>query len=91
MKTLHVVSVKSGRPGTPTETRSEKSSTTAMTGASSGTGMNVLGGKLHTSTTAKYIRPPEAFISLQLEKVSHSVSTDDFYVPSMTTKYLVES
>ena len=61
----------SGRPGSPTETKSEKSSTSAMTSLSGGAQMSaVLGSKLSGTYTAKQARSPEAFVSLQLEKVS---------------------
>ena len=45
-----------------------------MTGASSGTAVTTMGGKLHSRTTTKYARPLEAFISLQLEKVNLDTS-----------------
>ncbi|XP_012939634.1 uncharacterized protein LOC101845475 [Aplysia californica] len=57
---------KSGR-ASPTETKSEKSSVTQMTGMSSGTAGTVLAGKL-SSDTSKSHKAPEAFFSLQLEK-----------------------
>ena len=54
----------SGR-ASPTETKSEKSSVTAMTGMSSGGGGAALAGKL-TSDTSKNFKAPEAFFSLQV-------------------------
>lgn len=57
----------SGR-ASPTETKSEKSSMTQFTSISSGTGGTGLASK-HQSDTGKHRRSPEAFISMQLEKV----------------------
>ena len=50
------------------DTKSEKSSATAMTGMSSGTGATTLGSRL--TSNRHNVKAPEAFVSLQLEKVS---------------------
>lgn len=60
----------SGRPQSPVDTKSEKSSATAMTGMSSGTGATTLGSRRTASTNPN---APEAFVSLQLEKVSEGI------------------
>ncbi|KAK3588936.1 hypothetical protein CHS0354_023696 [Potamilus streckersoni] len=58
---------RSGR-ASPTETKSEKSSMTQLTGMSSGTGATVLGTKLAHESSSSKKKTPEAFISIQLEK-----------------------
>ena len=59
----------SGRPLSPGDTKSEKSSATAMTGVSSTTaGTGFMGNKLTTVGSAG-TKAPEAFVSIQLEKV----------------------
>lgn len=54
----------------PTETKSEKSSLTQLTGFSSGTGGTALGSKRIGSTTSRHRPMPESFVSMKLEKVS---------------------
>jgi hypothetical protein len=62
----------SGRPLSPIDTKSEKSSTTVMTGFSSGTGATNVASKL-SPVKQQPTKAPEAFVSLQLEKVSRFV------------------
>lgn len=59
----------SGR-ASPSETKSEKSSVTQMTSFSGGTGGSTLGAKLSHDQSLRYVRSPDAFVSIQLEKVS---------------------
>ncbi|XP_064633719.1 uncharacterized protein LOC135491668 [Lineus longissimus] len=62
----------------PSETKSEKSSLTAMTGLSSGTQGTMLASKLQTGTPMAR-KSPEAFVSLQLEKnPSRDLMLNDF-------------
>ena len=64
----HIFFFYSGR-ASPTETKSEKSSQTQLTSYSSGTGTG-LGTKLRSTDTGEKLRRlPEAFISIQMEKV----------------------
>ncbi|KAL4226305.1 hypothetical protein ACF0H5_014288 [Mactra antiquata] len=58
---------KSGR-NSPTETKSEKSSLTQLTGMSSSTAGTALAAKLQAESGGTRKRSPEAFMSLQLEK-----------------------
>lgn len=59
----------SGR-ASPSETKSEKSSVTQMTSFSGGTGGSTLGAKLSHDQSLRYVQSPDAFVSIQLEKVS---------------------
>ncbi|XP_074645051.1 uncharacterized protein LOC141901606 isoform X2 [Tubulanus polymorphus] len=75
-----VIDTKGGGRVTPTETKSEKSSMTAMTGISSNTGATQLlstksgGGSGHNSGQI-----PQSFVSLQLEKQpSHDYMLNEF-------------
>lgn len=67
---LTVLGFSSGRPVSPIDNRSEKSSTTVMTGFSSGTGATSALGTKMSSVSHRGQKSPEAFVSLQLEKVS---------------------
>lgn len=58
---------KSGR-NSPTETKSEKSSLTQLTGMSSSTAGTALAAKLQAESGGSKKRSPEAFMSIQLEK-----------------------
>ncbi|KAL5014657.1 hypothetical protein ScPMuIL_008927 [Solemya velum] len=58
---------KSGR-ASPTETKSEKSTLTQMTGFSSGTGGTALAAKLQSESSTSSAHLPESFVSIQLEK-----------------------
>lgn len=66
----------SGR-NSPTETKSEKSSLTQLTGMSSSTAGTALAAKMQSESSGTKKRSAEAFMSIQLEKVkcflSHSL------------------
>lgn len=68
----------SGR-ASPSETKSEKSSVTQMTSFSGGTGGSTLGAKLSHDQSLRYVRSPDAFVSIQLEKTpSRDLMLNDF-------------
>ena len=58
----------SGR-NSPTETKSEKSSLTQLTGMSSSTAGTALAAKMQSESSGTKKRSAEAFMSIQLEKV----------------------
>jgi len=62
----------SGR-NSPTETKSEKSSLTQLTGMSSSTAGTALTAKMQAESGGHKRRSPEAFMSIQLEKVIDKV------------------
>ncbi len=67
-----------------------------MTGTSSASQMASMGGKMHTTTTVKHAHAPEAFISIQLEKVhcntrTISVVSVSSHSPQVNSKFEISA
>ncbi len=62
------------RPSSPVDTKSEKSATTVMTSVSAATGANTLTAKLSHRGAQRKHKAPEAFMSIQLEKVYSDIN-----------------